>query len=406
MPSPLETLGQSLFAVRAFPVRTALTIVAVAVGVFAIVTSVTSVAVVGDYFTRSFGFLDQDVLTVRRLPALAQVSEELARRPALRYSEAQDLRLRLAGDASVGAEATFEVAALATEDEQTDPNVIVIGADEHFADHGNWALTGRGLAESDVALARPVILLGADVAEALFPYADPLGKTVRLRGRRFLVVGVLEQRGSMLGFSQDGLVVAPLPTLYSLYGWPRDVVSAISVRATDGAVPDLADDVAQHLRSARRLLPETDDTFTVELNRDAVESVSVFMGMVSLAGALLGSISLFAAGIGVMNIMLVSVKERTREIGLRKAIGARRRDILLQFLLEALLLCEIGAVLGIVAGVGAGNLTAWYFGIAPSLPLGWMAGSVAAVFAVGLVFGVGPAFQAASLTPLDALRYE
>ena len=250
-------------------------------------------------------------------------------------------------------------------------------------------------------------VLGSAVAEELFPSESPLGKQVEIKGLRLQVVGVLEAKGNFLGFNIDNRMFAPISYLFSRYGHPERNMGAISVRAPSiELVPAAMEEVIGRMRTIRKVPPGEENDFEIETN-DSMRSIfEAFTGTLTMGGAGIGLIALLAAGIGIMNIMLVSVTERTREIGIRKSIGARRKDIMRQFLLEAFFLCQIGGFLGILLGVAVGNGVALYFDISSAFPVGWAVAAVVRVSLISLVFGGYPAYKAARLDPIDALRYE
>ncbi|MBA2529337.1 MAG: ABC transporter permease [Euzebyales bacterium] len=261
---------------------------------------------------------------------------------------------------------------------------------------------GRGefLTDSDIATGRRVAVLGSSAARALFPGGDPIGKDVTVAGLRFRVIGVLGQLGAALGVDRDSQVLVPITAAQRLFGTRR--VDTIFVKAPDAAqLPPLT-------RQIKRILAERLDRgeYGVVTQDEILGVAGDILSTLTLVLAAIAGISLLVGGIGVSNIMLVSVQERTREIGLRKALGARTRDITAQFLVEAIVLCGVGGVLGIAVGVGLAEAAAAFTPL-PAAVTGW---SVALAFAVsvgvGIVFGVFPARRAGRLDPVVALRYE
>ncbi|HCR48948.1 MAG TPA: ABC transporter permease, partial [Bacteroidetes bacterium] len=278
---------------------------------------------------------------------------------------------------------------------------------EHWAVNNSYELgSGRFLTDGDVQYGRPVVVLGTEVVSKLFETETPIGKDILVGGHRMTVVGVLKQKGQSFGQSQDNLVVAPITTLFVQYGDPDQNID-ILVRARN--VEILAESIDESIgifRAVRRLDAKEENDFEVITNDSVVETFTGFTAYLTIGGAGIGFIALLAAGIGIMNIMLVSVTERTREIGIRKSIGAKKGDILRQFLYEAIFLCQIGGVLGILMGVGTGNILSLMWETPLVVPWGWAFGSVAGVTIIALIFGVYPAWKAANLRPIDALRYE
>jgi putative ABC transport system permease protein len=246
-----------------------------------------------------------------------------------------------------------------------------------------------------------------ELADYLFPNETPIGKSIRFKGQRYEVVGILKNKGSVFGFNQDNRVFIPVTRGYLMYGGGQRDLGSISVRVPDAIMlPAAMEETAGRLRVIRKVQPGDDNNFEVSTNESLQQIFEAFTGTLTAGGAGIGLIALLAAGIGIMNIMLVSVTERTREIGIRKSIGARRRDIMRQFLLEAFFMCQLGGLVGVLLGALVGNLVALYFDISTAFPVGWAIGAVVMVTAVSLIFGGYPAFKAARLRPIDALRYE
>ena len=255
-------------------------------------------------------------------------------------------------------------------------------------------------------LGRPVVVIGSDLNDKLFPNERALGKDIILAGYRYQVIGVMVEKGQAFGTNVDMIALVPITRMITAYGASeRDI--EIEVRASSIEMLDMTmDEIIGHLRVIRRVRPGEENNFEVRSNQSLVEGFSDFTSMLAMGGAGIGLITLLSAGIGIMNIMLVSVTERTREIGVRKAVGARRRDILIQFLYEAIFLCQIGGFFGILGGVLAGNLMGLIFDAPFTFPWLWALTAVLAVTGIALVFGVYPAFKAASLDPIESLRYE
>ena len=287
----------------------------------------------------------------------------------------------------------------------------VYGVTPEFFPVRDWpAESGQLISESDVRSAARVVVLGQLVAKELFGADDPLGKTVRIKNLPFTVIGVAAAKGqSLTGRDQDDIAFVPLTTAQSkLFGvaFPG-ALSFMTVRAkSDELMEDAEADIRQTLRQRHRLMPGEDDDFTVRNLSSTAETAATTARVLTILLGTIASISLIVGGIGIMNIMLVSVTERTREIGIRMAVGARRRDILLQFLLEAILICAIGGVAGVALGIGG----AWAISAFAGMDTVVTGTAIALAFAfsatTGIFFGWYPARKAAHMQPVEALRYE
>ena len=276
-----------------------------------------------------------------------------------------------------------------------------------FFNNGINVAEGRPITYEDVEYNSSVAVIGNDLVVKLFPKINPIGKKIKVKSQFYEVVGVLESKGAMLGTSQDNQVLITIPKYLQYYASEWEESLTLTIRSLDKSkVSNNMDEAIGAMRIARNLKPWEENSFEVETNESITEQFSGFTKYLSYFGAFCGAIALIAAGIGIMNIMLVSVKERTREIGIRKAIGARRSWILTQFIIETITLCQIGGIIGVGAGVGAGWILGKLIKIDIALPWSWIIFSLVICTLLGLLFGAYPAWKASKLDPIDALRYE
>ncbi len=404
----LEAFRMAIQALRAHKLRSSLTLLGMVIGVFAIIVSVTAVAVIDVYFKESLQFLGSSTFTISRTPVIqtGRLDKSIRNRPAISYEQLQRLDEKMQISTTISPMENFHMGIVRNGQIETEPNIFLMGTDENMLGNFSYELdTGRFLTSEDVLYARPIAVLGTDVSEALFPNSNPIGKQIRMDGRRYEVIGVLKSKGSVFGFSQDNRVYTPITRAFTLYGNDRRDIS-ISVRVSNPQlVPAAIEEATGRMRVIRKVRPGEANNFEISTN-DSMQSIfDAFTATLTMGGAGIGLIALLAAGIGIMNIMLVSVTERTREIGIRKSVGARKKDIMRQFLLEAFFLCQIGGFVGILLGALVGNGVALYFDITAAFPMNWAIGSVVMVTGIALVFGGYPAYKAARLRPIESIRY-
>ncbi|MCS7177478.1 MAG: ABC transporter permease [Candidatus Kapabacteria bacterium] len=408
-----EIARGALESLRAYRLRSGLTVLGVALGVFAIMVAGTATDSLEGAISQELLQLGESSFFISRMPPIGVSGREwreYLRRPPITYQQGQEFKRQMALWTPFVC-----LYAVQPSDEQvqwgnraTDPDVSVMGTDEMaFRLLNVQVAEGRPFAEADVAFMRPLAILGADVARELFGSASPVGQQVRIRGHLFEVIGVARPRGSIFGQSQDNFVFIPVGYFMRFFASEEwgSLTLIVQPRSRREFQATLSEAVGI-LRRLRGLKPWQPENFEVTTNEGLQAQLSGLTQFVGLFGTGTGVIALVAAGIGIMNIMLVAVRERTREIGIRKAVGARRSWILVQFLTEAVVLSLCGGVVGIVAGIGAGWGISALVGIPPSLPWQWMGLSFFLCVALGLLWGTYPAWKAATLNPVDALRYE
>ncbi len=405
----IEVFRQAFDSIRANKLRSSLTLVAISVGVFAIISANTAVLVLDTYFKDTLSLMGGDVINISKYPAISMGNTDWDK-----YRNRQDITIyqmerldELAESVTgVGPNRRYNTTRVTYEEEETEPNIGIEGGNTEFLANNAYDLeSGRNFSQADIDYARPLAIIGADVVSALFEQVEPLGKTIRIEGRPYTVIGVTEAKGNVFGQTLDRFVVVPYTNLAGIYGKNQNI--GIQVRAGSvEKVDEVIDELTGVLRAIRKVDPGAENDFEMNTNESLGGVFDQFTGMLYMIGFVIGGIVLLGAGIGVMNIMLVSVTERTREIGIRKAVGATKKAITSQFLMESIAICQIGGIIGIILGAALGNGAALWLESNVVLPWGAAIGGVIGMTIVGIVFGVYPAFKAAQLDPIESLRYE
>ncbi|MGA8428490.1 MAG: ABC transporter permease [Candidatus Sulfotelmatobacter sp.] len=389
--------------------RSVLTLLGVVIGVAAVIAVVTFVSGINDYVAQKIFNLGADVFIVSKMSAVeTNVEHFLAaeKRKNLVLEDYQAVLDSCRHCEVVGAEqqGTGKVKRA----EQSIEDTTVQGITPSMATILDTDLTvGRMLNQTDLDNRSPVAVVGTDIVEHLMGGADPLGKEIRIDGWTYQVIGVGKKKGKTLGQSADNYALIPITDFLKQYGSHNGSISIWGKALATGVPLDEAMDEARvALRSRRHDRPGADDSFEIETNASLLSiwaglSNTFFMATIGIA-----AVSLVVGGIVIMNIMLVAVTERTREIGIRKALGARRDDVLLQFLIEAVTLAVIGGALGVLSGAGLATLVSLAIGMPSSIKLWAVAAGLLVAASVGVFFGVYPARKAAMLDPIVALRFE
>jgi putative ABC transport system permease protein len=401
-----ENLRIAIRALRANKLRSLLTVLGNVVAVMSVIAVVAIIDGVNSYVSDKILEQGLQVVTIDKFGLITDDDAYLdaLKRRDLTLFEVDQLKNRMKLAEDVVAQATATKSARAGRVELK--NVRIRGMTSGYQSVGKYEVAqGRPLDDSDMDRRRAVCVVGSEVAAGLFPHGDPIGQTIEVSGYRLLVVGTIVERGSVLGESQDNIVIVPLGQFQKMYGSRRSL--EISVRAAAGVSLERVEDEARTILRAVRHVPlDKPDDFgmsTAETFQALYQNLTggIFAGTIGLV-----AISLVVGGIVIMNIMLVAVTERTREIGIRKAVGARRSDLLAQFLSEAVVLALFGGLLGVLAGVSIALLIRLVTPLPAAIQPWSVLISLTVASAVGLFFGVYPAARAARLDPIVALRQE
>jgi len=412
----VDTLVMSLKAILSNKLRSTLTLVGIVAGVASIIAVMTGISVVQSTMEKEMSVLGTQVFQVQKWPAGGfggvEAHRKAMKRPPITMENAQAIREQVKSVDLVGCELWDFGFVAQYKDQKTNPNVNICGGTPEYAPNNtHYVGLGRNISQMDVQSGRNVAVIGHAIAEKLFEFIDPIGKVIRLDGRKYEVVGVFDEKKSAFGGGFDNYVLVPITTYVGIYGltsrdgFPRSV--NITVRAkTPALIRDAIEETRQVMRRERGVKPNEEDNFDFFSSESLITQFNQLTAGVKIAAFVIGIIALVVAGIGIMNIMLVSVTERTKEIGIRKSLGAKPRQILAQFLLEAVILCNIGGAVGVLAGFGLGNVVTVFTSFDVNVPVHWAFIGLAFCSLVGISFGLLPAIRASRLNPIDALRYE
>jgi putative ABC transport system permease protein len=404
-----ETFRLALGSLSANKLRSILTMLGITVGVFSVIGVMTCITALRGSIESGLNVLGANSFQINKFPAI-NFSDPWTRfrnRPDITYAQASRFKDLMEGTANVSLTLRRGGRRVLYLDRRTNPNVRLIGGDENFITSFNYDVAaGRNIQPDDVEFGRAVVVLGHDLSGKLFINEEPLGKVVRIDGQAYTVVGVLAQKGTSFGDNQDNNALTTITQYLEVYGRSFRSLS-INVQAPDQeSMPATVDSATGMMRLVRGLEPENPNDFEIFSNESLIEAFNKVAGVVAVGAFVISAIALLASGIGVMNIMLVSVTERTKEIGIRKSIGAKKRSILTQFLIEAVVLSLVGGLAGVLAGVVGGNLGAKMLSASLVFPWAWATAGLLVCSGIGITFGFYPAWKAASLDPIEALRYE
>ncbi len=410
MTSFLDNVAMALGTLRANPLRSMLTLLGIVIGAATVVAMMSILEGVRVKMNGDFAMLGSSAFQVQKWPAMQFGDHDRAKylkRKDLTREQGEALKaLPHVAHVSIEAYHRGGLERLSTAERATKPNISIVGGTPGY-EHANGVTVARGrfMTDVDLQLGRRVVFLGADVADLLFPGEDPLGKELRLRNAPFTVVGVAEREGSVLGQSKDAYAVFPIDAFNAVTGKVTNHNIAIEATSSED-VPAAIDEVTVQLRRLRGIQGGEENDFEIFTNDTFTQTFNALAAVVGAATFGVCALALLVGGIGIMNIMLVSVTERTREIGVRMALGARRRRILTQFVIEAVALSLLGGILGVLLGAGLAVGARELYAIPSSIPAWAVVLSLASASGCGLLFGIYPAARASRLDPVEAMRTE
>lgn len=389
--------------------RTTLTILGVVVGIFSIIVIMTIITMLQSSIEDGLAMLNKNTFQIQKHEPMQGPGHNRSdrNRKDITIEEAMRLKEVLTSAQYVGAEQWQFGKVVKFGNIETNPNISVAGATVDALRTNDWNVDyGRDLRENDVEYSANVCLLGPEIVDKLFPNLNPVGQTVRVDNQPLKVIGVLQKQPAMFGESRDNYIVMPITTWQSIYGKYGRSVNITVTSPNKESYNDVIEAAIGHFRKIRKVQAGQPDDFYIFSNESMITQFNTISGPIKIGALAVSLVALIAAGVGIMNIMLVSVTERTREIGIRKAIGAKKSSILIQFLIEAVILCIVGGLVGIALGIGIGNFFGSFLNAQMAIPYDWVIIGITMCVIVGLIFGTYPAYKAANLDPIDALRYE
>ena len=407
-----EILVMALTSLGANKLRSALTMTGITIGVFSVISVMTAIGALQSSIESGISFLGSNIFQFAKYPANVsaggRAQKKYENRRNITYRQALRYYQLMEGDAREICLKSFDFRGQAVYNGlKTTPSLTVAGSNRSFLTANSYTLAyGRNINDEDVALARSVVVIGKAIEKRLFPHESPIGKMLKINGHTFAVVGGLSEKGTAFGQSQDDICVVPITRFFENFGESNRTVNIATQSFSQETYNTTLDKGMGAMRIARGLRAEQENDFELYSNDSLKSAFTAIADVVRIGAFVISLIALVAAGIGIMNIMLVSVTERTKEIGIRKSIGARSRDILRQFLTEAVFISEAGGILGIILGVVGGDLLAAWLQADLIFPFGWAIAGLIVCSAIGIGFGFYPAWRAAALDPIDALRFE
>lgn len=406
-----ENIKIALGSIKSQLLRTTLTVLIIAIGITALVGILTAIDAIKQSISSNFTSMGANTFTIRNRGQNVRIGKN-GKRPkiyrninydeAIRFKQAFDNK----GLTSVSAVGTWAATAK-YQSRKSNPNITVFGGDENYLVTSGYDLErGRNFSQQELQYNASVVIIGKTLAETLFEKTDPVDKVISLGSGKYKVIGVLKEKGSSMGFGGDKNCIVPLSNMRQHFSRP-DISYVINVISPQPhLIEPLIGQATGDFRVIRKVPLGEEENFEIIKSDNLANILIDNLKYVTLAATVIGFITLLGAAIGLMNIMLVSVTERTREIGTRKAIGANQKTIRRQFLAEAIVICQIGGALGIVLGIAIGNVTSMVIGGGFIIPWIWIISGVIICYIVGLFAGIYPANRAAKLDPIEALRAE
>jgi putative ABC transport system permease protein len=407
-----ENIRISLRAIRAQLLRTTLTVLIIAIGITSLVGTLTAIDALKSSINSNFTSMGANTFTIRNREMSVRIGRN-GQKPKRYRSITYDEALQFTRDFSFPASPSVSTmasgqATIKYGSKKSNPNIRIFGGDENYLVTSGYDLEkGRNFSSQEILYGNHVAIIGKDVADAVFSKKeDPLDKVISIGSGKYKIIGILKSKGNSVGFGGDKVTILPLNNVRQYFSIPN-MTYTINVMVNDPLLMDVAvGEATGTFRVIRKVGRGEDENFEITKSDNLANLLIDNMSKVTMGATIIGIITLLGAAIGLMNIMLVSVSERTREIGIRKAVGATQKIIRSQFLVEALVICQMGGLAGTILGILIGNVIAMALQASFIVPWNWILMSILICFGVGTLSGIYPAIKASKLDPIDALRFE
>lgn len=405
----IENIKIALQSIQTNLLRTILTIFIISIGITALVGILTAIESIKTSINDNFTSMGANTFNIRNKSSSIRIGKKGTkpkRYASISYAEATRFKNEFYSTTSISSWAS-STATISFKSKNSEPNINITGTDENYLQTAGYKIAeGRNFTIDEVKQGKHVIIIGEDVKKNLFEKSKAAGKIISLAENKYKVIGVLKEKGASMSFGGDKTCLIPLTNARQYFSLPNQsfTISILSLNA-EKLNATIGEAIAK-MRIVRNLKPVDEDNFEIIRSDNLTQVMLENIKYVTIASLVIATITLFGSAIGLMNIMLVSVTERTKEIGIRKALGATAKIIQWQFLVEAIVICQIGGIVGIVMGIMIGNLTSLVLGNSLIIPWIWMISGIALCIIVGLISGIFPAAKAAKLDPIEALRHE